>query len=157
MHLAPATLAAFAFIAIVQPLNAGEPWVLKPHVLDEGKSCSLSRIDRGRTFSVILGVIPSVPNEGVVSIAFSEPDLVEAAIADAAATLDFDNGKHESSSIYKESGLLFVPIITRNLQDVLQNFWESKKLTIRTDHGSASFDLDGFGDRIPDLRGCVAS
>jgi hypothetical protein len=138
--------------------GAGEPWTLRSYVGEDGKACSFSRMDRGRTFVVTLAFTKYYADLGVVGVAFDEPKLVAATKGSAKVTLKFDNGKSESTLIEESvDGLLMVPIATAKLTDTLQNFWESKGLIVETSVGSASFDLEGFADHIPALRDCASS
>jgi hypothetical protein len=43
-----------------------------------------------------------------------------------------------------------------SLQDALQTFSGSRKLTVATRYGSTSFSLDGLANRIPALRDCAS-
>jgi hypothetical protein len=42
------------------------------------------------------------------------------------------------------------------VQDLLQDFAESRQLRVTTRIGSTSFSLDGIADHIPDLRRCTS-
>ena len=129
---------------------AGEAWVLDRQAGDKG--CSLSRMDRGRHFSLTLA--PSA-DHNVVGLVFDEPKLMQGA-QKAVATLGFDDGTSESHRLgVTADGRLWMPIVTEDLQDILQAFSDSTKVTVSTRFGSTSFALDGLGGRIPALRDCA--
>lgn len=140
----------------IQGATAAETWTLDSQAGDKGKSCSLSRTDRGRSFSVSLAYLSEAGDQGVVGLAFNEPKLMQGA-KKALATLTFDNGTSESHRIeVTPAGPLLVPIVALNLPDVLQTFSQSRKLTVATRYGSTSFSLDGLANRIPALRDCAS-
>jgi hypothetical protein len=145
----------FVVLAAMDAAGAGEAWVLDRQVGDKGQTCSLSRMDRGRRFSLTLAPSDNATDQVVVGLAFDEPKLIQGA-QKALATLEFDNGTSESHRIgLTPDGVLLVPIVTEDLQDILRTFSESKKLTVATRFGSTSFGLDGLGARIPALRDCA--
>jgi hypothetical protein len=145
-----------ALLAVGRETTAAEAWTLDSHAQGNGKTCSLSRTDRGRSFSVTLSLLPD-DNQGVIGLAFAEPKLMQGA-KKGLATLTFDNGTSESHRIeVTPAGPLLVPIVTLDLPDVLQTFSESRKLTVATRYGSTSFNLDGLGNRIGALRDCAGS
>jgi hypothetical protein len=155
MHLIQLIAAASVALFALQGAALGETWKLDSQAGDRGKSCSLSRTDRGRTFSVTLAVLPG-DDQGVIGLAFDEPGLMKGA-KKALATLTFDNGSSESHRIeLTPAGPLLVPIVSLSLQDALQTFAGSRKLTVATRYGSTSFSLDGLANRIPALRECAA-
>jgi hypothetical protein len=154
----PQSLLCATFIVIFGAMGsagAGEAWVLDRQAGDKGQICSLSRMDRGRHFSLTLTPSGNATDQVVVGLAFDEPKLMQGAHK-ALATLEFDNGTSENHRIgLTPDGVLLVPIVTQDLQDILQTFSESKKLTVATRFGSTSFGLDGLGARIPALRDCA--
>ena len=155
----PIQLIAAATIGLLsaQSAVAAETWTLDSSTSDKGKSCSLSRTDRGRNFVVTLAFVSAANEQAIVGLAFSEPKLMKGA-KKALATLTFDNGTSESHRIEATpAGPLLVPIVTLNLPEVLQTFSESQKLTVATRYGSTSFSLDGLATRIPALRDCAGS
>ncbi len=156
----PASLLCTSFIVVLAATDAAgadEAWVLDRQAGDKGNICSLSRMDRGRRFSLTLTPSVSTTDQVVVGLAFDEPKLIQGA-QKALATLEFDNGTSESHRIgLTPDGVLLVPIVTQDLQDILQTFSESQKLTVATRFGSTSFGLDGLGARIPALRNCAGS
>lgn len=156
----PASLLCTTFIVTLAAMGgagAGEAWVLDHQAGDKGEICSLSRMDRGRRFSLTLTPSGNTTDQAVVGLAFGEPKLIQGA-QKALVTLEFDNGTSESHRIGLTSdGVLLVPIVTLNLQGILQTFSESKKLTVATRFGSTSFSLDGLAARIPALRDCAGS
>jgi hypothetical protein len=152
MAMQPAALLCATLVAVlaVTDASAGEAWVLDRQAGDKG--CSLSRMDRGRHFSLTLA--PST-DQAVVGLAFDEPKLMQGA-QKAVATLGFDDGTNESHRLgVAADGLLWMPIVVQDLQDTLQTFSNSTKLTVSTRFGSTSFGLDGLGARIPALRDCA--
>src|SRR5688500_12525000 len=74
--------------------SAAEEWTLDSRIDGNGKSCSLSRVDRGRPFSIALAFLPDTTDQAVIRLAFSEPKLIQGA-KKALATLEFDNGNSE--------------------------------------------------------------
>jgi hypothetical protein len=156
----PASLLCATLIVIFAAMGeagAGDAWVLDRQAGDKGQICSLSRIDRGRRFSLTLTPSGNTTDQALVGLAFDEPKLIQGA-QKALATLEFDNGTSESHRIGVTSdGLLLMPIVAQDVLDTLQIFSESKKLTVATRFGSTSFNLDGLGARIPDLRDCAGS
>jgi hypothetical protein len=150
-------LACIAMLAAERGAGAGEAWKLDRHAGDEGKGCSLSRTDGGRLFSVTLAFLPDTTDQGVVSLAFDEPELIQGA-KKALATLKFDNRKRQSHRIeMTPDGGLLVPIVSLKMQRFLQTLSETSELTIATRHGSTSFNLDGIAAHIADLRDCAGS
>lgn len=146
-----------AILGVTHGASADEVWTLDKHTVAKNKTCSLSRMDQGRSFSVFLTLLSGKTDQGMIGLAFDEPKLIQGANK-ALATLEFDNGTRESHRIEVTStGHLLVPIVALNLPNALQTFSESKTLTVATRYGSTSFDLDGIGDRIPDLRACAGS
>jgi hypothetical protein len=154
----PASLLCAIFIALLATAHSAyavEAWTLDSRTGDNGRSCSLTRMDRGRSFSVTLAFLPHATDQGVVGLVFDEPKLIQGA-KKALATLEFDNGTSERHRIeVTPGGPLLVPIISSRLQDVLRTFSESSKLTVATRFGSTSFNLDGISDHIPALRDCA--
>jgi hypothetical protein len=154
----PASLLCATFMVVLAAMNAvgaSEAWVLDRQAGDKGQTCSLSRMDRGRRFSLTLTPSVNMTDQVVVGLAFNEPKLIQGA-QKALATLEFDNGTSERHRIgLTPDGVLLVPIVTQDLQDILQTFSESRKLTVATRFGSTSFGLDGLGARIPALRDCA--
>lgn len=143
--------ACLVILAAVRGAGASEAWTL------DSESCSLSRMDRGRSFSVTLAFLPDTTDQGVVSLAFDEPGLMQGA-KKALASLKFDKRKGQSHRIEKTpDGALLVPIVSLKMQVFLQTLSETKKLTVTTRHGSTSFDLDGIATHIADLRDCAGS
>jgi hypothetical protein len=153
-HIQLIAVASIALLAI-HGAAVGETWKLDSHAGDKGKRCSLSRTDRGRTLAVTLALLPG-DDQGVIGLAFDEPGLMKGA-KKALATLTFDNGSSESHRIeVTPAGPLLVPIVSLSLQDALQTFSGSRKLTVATRYGSTSFSLDGLANRIPALRDCAS-
>jgi hypothetical protein len=148
-------LACVAILAAARAAGAGDAWMLDRHAWNDGTSCSLSRADRGRPFSVALAFLPDTTDQGVVSLTFDEPGLMEGA-KKAVATLTFDNRKRRSHRIeVTPDGTLLVPIVSLKMPAFLQTLSETSKLTIATRHGSTSFNLDGIATHIADLRDCA--
>jgi hypothetical protein len=151
----PAALLCAVLIAALaaEAAHAGDAWILDRQAGDKG--CSLSRVDRGRPFSLSLAPSADAADHAVVGLAFDEPKLMQDA-KKAVATLEFDNGASEHHRLGTTSdGHLWMPIVARDLQDLLRAFSEASKLTVATRFGSTSFGLDGLGARIPDLRACA--
>ena len=147
-----------ALLAAVDSAAASDAWTLDSRTGANGKSCSLSRTDRGRKFSVTLAFLRDSTDQGVVGLAFEQPRLIQGGRRSAIATLQFSNGKAETHRIEETAGgLLLVPMVSLRLQDLLQKFRESRKLTVATDFGSAAFNLDGIADHIPALRHCAGN
>jgi hypothetical protein len=147
--------ACIAILAAVRGAGAGDAWTLDSQIDRNGKSCSLSKMDRGRTFSIKLAFLDDRTDQGVIGLAFDEPKLIQGANK-ALATLEFDNGTSESHRIeVTPGGLLLVPIVALQLQNVLQTFSDSERLTVATHFGSTTFSLDGIADHIPALRKCA--
>jgi hypothetical protein len=143
-------------LPVLRGAVADEAWIVQDG--GQGKNCSLSRADRGRTFSVTLAVLPGGTEQGIVSLTFDERTLIQGARRSAIAKLQFSNGAAETHRIEQTAdGHLLVPMVTLNLRDLLQTFEDSRKLTVATRFGSASFDLDGIADHIPVLRRCAGS
>ena len=139
-------------ILAAEPARGSETWTL-----DKGSSCSLSRTDGGRPLSVTLAFLPDTTDQGVVSLAFDEPELMGDA-KKALATLKFDDRKRQSHRIeMTPDGALLVPIVSLKMQKFLQTLSETTNLTIATRHGSTSFNLDGIAAHIADLRDCAGS
>ena len=135
---------------------AADAWMLDSRTGDRGKSCSLSRTDQGRTFSVTLDLLTDEADQGIIGLAFDEPRLIQGARRSAVAMLQFSNGNAETHRIEQiAGGLLLVPMVSLNLQDLLRTFQDSRKLTVATDFGSTAFNLDGIADHIPALRDCA--
>ena len=149
--------ACIAMLGTIHGAGAEDAWNLEAHASGKGKTCTLSRLDQGRPFSVTLKLLPGKTDQGVVGLAFDEPTLIQGA-KKALAMLKFDNGTNESHRIeVMQAGHIMIPIIALNLPDTLQTFSQSSTVTVATRYGSTSFDLDGIGDRIPDLRACAGS
>jgi hypothetical protein len=143
-------LVCIAILAAERSACASESWTL-----DKGSGCSLSRTDGGRSFSVTLAFLPDSTDQGVVSLAFDEPQLIEGA-KKALATLRFDKRKRQRHRIeMTPDGALLVPIVSLEMPAFLQTLSESSNLTIATRHGSTSFNLDGIAAYIADLRDCA--
>lgn len=143
-------LACVAILAAEHSAGASETWKL-----DKRDGCSLSRTDLGRSFSIALAFLPDTTDQGVVSLTFDEPGLMEGA-KKAVATLRFDNRKRRSHRIeVTADGTLLVPIVSLKMPAFLQTLSETSKLTIATRHGSTSFNLDGIATHIADLRDCA--
>jgi hypothetical protein len=137
---------------------ASTTWTLDSQTGDKGKSCSLSRTDQGRTISVTLALLPDTTDQGVVGVEFDQPKLIQGARRSAIATLQFSNGNAETHRIEETAGgLLLIPMVSLRLQDLLQKFQDSSRLTVATDFGSTAFNLDGIADHIPALRDCAGS
>lgn len=148
----PASLLCATLVVVLAATDAGagEAWVLDRQAGD--KSCSLSRTDRGRHVSLTLA--PST-DHAVVGLTFDEAKLMQGA-QKAVATLEFDNGRSESHRLgVTPDGLLWMPIVAQDLQEILQAFSGSSTLTVATRFGSTTFGLDGLGARIPALRDCA--
>jgi hypothetical protein len=150
-------IAILASLAGVRSADGDEAWTLDSSTGGNGKSCSLSRMDRGRSFSVTLAFLPDTTDQGVVSLAFDEPGLMQGA-KKALASLKFDKKKRQRHRIEETSdGALLVPIVSLKMQAFLQTLSEAKMLTVTTRHGSTSFTLDGIAAHIADLRDCAGS
>jgi hypothetical protein len=147
-------LACIAFLAMAHDATGGEAWILDSHTAGSTKSCSLSRTDNGRALSVTLTVAPGAIDQGVVGLTFDGPKLIGHAKT-TLATLRFDNGTTESHRIEATSAGLLIPIVALDLEEVLQTFAASRKVTVTTRSGSRSLDLQGIGARIPALRECA--
>jgi hypothetical protein len=149
--------ACFAILGAVRSAGANEAWTLDKHTIGKNKSCSLSRMDQGRSFSVLLTLLSGNANQGLIGLAFDDAKLIQGANK-ALATLEFDNGTRQGHRIeVTPDGRLLVPIVALNLSDALKVFSESRTLTVATRFGSRSLDLDGIAARIPDLRACAGS
>lgn len=147
--------AAFALLLGTSP-SAGEEWTLDSQTDGNSKSCSLSRVDRGRPFSIALAFLPDTTDQAMVRLSFSEPKLIQG--AKALATLEFDNGTSEIHRVeVTPRGAIQIPIVALKVDDVLQTFSQSQKLTVATHFGSTSFSLEGIANRIPALRDCAGS
>jgi hypothetical protein len=150
-------LSFLAMLVATCSAAASDAWTLDRQTSDRG-NCSLSRTDRGRTFSVTLALLPNTTDQGVVGVAFDQPKLIQGTRRSAVATLQFSNGNAETHRIEEtDGGLLLIPMVSLRLQDLLQKFRESRKLTVATDFGSTAFNLDGIADHIPALRDCAGS
>jgi hypothetical protein len=147
-------LACIAFLAIAHDATGGEAWILDSRTAANTKSCSLTRTERGRTLSVTLTMAPGAPDQGVVGLTFDGPKLTGRA-KKTLATLRFDNGTAESHRIEATPAGLLIPIVALDLEDLLQTFAASRKLTVTTPSGSRALDLEGIGARIPALRDCA--
>ena len=150
-------LVLFACIACFGAASgaAGEAWTLQSRDGQNGKTCSLSTTDRGRAFAISVSLVAPAADQGIVGIAFDDPKVVRAG-AKTLATIELDNGtvrNHRLEAMADGSSL--IPIVTSNVQDVLQDFSEAGKLSIATRFGSTSFSLDGIAAHIPDLRRCT--
>ena len=74
----------------------------------------------------------------------------------ALATLEFSNGANESHRVeVAPSGTIQIPIVALTVDEVLQTFSESQRLTVATRFGSPSFSLEGFAIRMSALRSCA--
>ncbi len=150
-------IASIAILTAVGGANAAGEWTLNNSTGDNGKTCSISRMDQGRSFSVTLAFLPDTTDQGVVSLAFDEPGLIQDA-KKALATLKFDKGKGQSHRIEKTpDGALLVPIVSLKIETFLQKLSETKNLTVATRYGSTSFNLDGIAAHMADLRDCAGS
>jgi hypothetical protein len=148
--------AAFVLLLGTSP-SAAEEWALDSQTDGNGKSCSLSRVDRGRPFSIALAFLPDTTDQAMVRLSFSEPKLTQGA-KKALATLEFDNGTSEVHRIeVAPNGTIQIPIVALEVDNVLQAFSQSKKLTVATHFGSTSFSLGGIAKRITALRDCAGS
>src|SRR5690242_16110822 len=87
--------ACFAILGAVHGAGADEAWTLGKYTIAKNKSCSLSRVDQGRSFSLFLTLLSGKTDQGVVGLVFDEPKLVQGAHK-ALATLEFGNGTRES-------------------------------------------------------------
>ena len=120
------------------------------------KSCSLSRVDHGRPFSISLAFLPGTADQAMIRLSFSEPKLMQGA-KKALATLDFDNGTSEfHRAEAAPDGAVLISIAALQVQDLLQSFSESRNLTVATHYGSTSLSLRGIARWIPDLRDCAS-
>jgi hypothetical protein len=138
-----------------QSAGADEAWALDSQTDGNGKACSLSRVDQGRPFSITLEFLPSTADQGVIRLSFDEPRLMQGA-KKALATLEFDNGTSQNHRVeVASSGTVQVPIVALQVDDVLQTFSQSRRLTVATRLGSTSFSLVGIADRLPALRACA--
>ena len=158
MRFTPLILATcFAILGAVHSAGADEAWTLDKHTAGKNKSCSLSRTDQGRSLSVSLALLSGKTDQGIIGLAFDEPKLIQGTNK-ALATIEFDNGTREGHRIeVTPQGHLLVPIVALNLPGTLQTFSESRTLTVATRFGSTSFNLEGIGARVPDLRACAGS
>jgi hypothetical protein len=148
--------AVFALLLGISP-SAGEEWTLDRRTDGSSKSCTLSRVDRGRPFSITLAFLPDTADQAMVRLSFSEPKLVQGA-KKSLATLDFDNGTSEVHRVEAApDGAILIPIVALKVEDVLQTFSESQRLTVATRFGSTSFSLGGIANRISALRDCAGS
>jgi len=148
--------AAFALL-LGTSASAGEEWTLDSQTDGNSKNCSLSRVDRGRPFSITLAFLPDTTDQAVIRLSLSEPKLMQGA-KKALVTLDFDNGTSEVHRVELAlSGAIQIPIVALNVDDVLQTFAQSQELTVATHFGSTSFSLGGIADRLPALRACAGS
>lgn len=147
-------LACIAFLAMAHDATGSDTWTLDSRTAGNTKSCSLSRTDEGPILSVTLTVPPGATDQGVVGLTFDAPKLIGHA-AKTLATLQFDNGTTESHRIEATPAGLLIPIVALDLDEVLQTFAVSRKLTVTTRSGSRSLDLEGIGARIPALRACA--
>ena len=146
--------AVFVLLLGTSP-SVGEEWALGSQTDGKSRSCSLSRVDRGRPFSIMLAFLPDTADQAMVRLSFKEPKLVQGA-QKALATLEFDNGTSEVHRVEAApNGAILIPIVALNVDNVLQTFSESKNLTVATRFGSTSFSLGGIGNRIPALRDCA--
>lgn len=154
-----AHLVCISFVAMLVAtcsVAASDTWTLDSQTGGKGKSCALSRTDRGRTVSVTLALLPDTTDQGVVGVSFDEPKLIQGTRRSAIATLQFSDGKPETHRIEETTGgLLLIPMVSLRLRDLLQKFQESRRLTVATDFGSTAFNLDGIADHIPALRDCA--
>jgi len=148
--------AVFVFLlGASQSASAGEAWTLDSQIDGKGKTCSLSRMDQGRPFSITLVFLPPTTDQGVIRLSFNEPKLMQDA-KKALATLEFSNGANESHRVeVAPSGTIQIPIVALTVDEVLQTFSESQRLTVATRFGSTSFSLEGFAKRIAALRDCA--
>jgi hypothetical protein len=148
--------AAFALLLGTSP-SAADEWTLDSQTDGNSKRCSLSRVDRGRPFSMTLAFLPDTTDQAVVRLSFSEPKLMQGA-KKALVTLEFDNGTIEVHRVeLAPSGTIEIPIVALNVDDVLQTFSQSQELTVATHFGSTSFSLGGIANRLPALRDCAGS
>jgi len=146
--------AAFALLLGTSP-SAGEEWTLDSQTDGNSKSCTLSRSDRGRPFSITLAFLPDTIDQAMVRLSFSEPKLIQGANK-AVANLEFDNGASEVHRVEAApNGAILIPIVALKIEDVLQTFSESQRLTVATRFGSTSFSLEGIANRISALRACA--
>jgi hypothetical protein len=135
--------------------SAVEAWALDSETDGKGKTCSLSRLDQGRPFSISLAFLPATTEQGVIRLSFDEPKLMQDA-KKALATLEFDNGVSQSHRIeLAPSGTIRIPIVALDMDDVLQSFSQSQRLTVATRFGSTSFSLEGIADRLTALLDCA--
>ncbi len=147
-HLIP--LACVACLAAA-PDAAAEAWTLRSHDGRDGKTCSLSTIDRGRPLSITVSTV----DDGIVGIAFADPKVVRAGTK-TLATIELDNGARSDHRLEAMAdGSSLIPIVTSNVQDVLKDFAESRQVRVTTRVGTTSFSLEGIADHIPDLRRCA--
>jgi hypothetical protein len=148
--------AAFGLLLGASP-SAGEEWTLDRRTDGSSRSCTLSRVDRGRPFSLTLAFLADTADQAMVRLSFSEPKLIQGA-KKSLATLDFDNGTSEVHRVEAApDGAILIPIVALNVEDVLQTFSESQRLTVATRFGSTSFSLGGIANRISALRDCASS
>jgi hypothetical protein len=149
------SLACVASLAAA-PGAAAEAWTLRSHDGQDGKTCSLSTVDRGRALAITVSPVAPAADQGIVGIAFKDPTVVRAGTK-TLATFELDNGTrgdHRLEAMADGSSL--IPIVTANVQDVLQHFAESRQLRVTTRVGTTSFSLDGIADHIPALRRCAS-
>jgi hypothetical protein len=147
--------ACIAWLADATHCMAAETWTLQNEDGPNGKTCSLSTIDRGRALSFSLST--SSTDQGVIRISFEDPELVQPGTK-TLATLEFDNGTRERHRLEASSdGPLLIPIVASNMDDALQSLSASRTLKITTRYGSTSFTLDGIADHMPALRHCADS
>lgn len=134
---------------------AAETWTLRSHDGQNGKGCSLSTTDRGRALSITVSPVAPAADQAIVGIAFKDPTVVRAGTK-TLATIELDNGARGDHRLEAMSdGSSLIPIVTSNVQDVLQDFAKSRQLRVTTRIGTTSFSLDGIADHIPDLRRCA--
>lgn len=146
--------AAFALLLGTSP-SIGQEWTLDSRTDGNGKSCSLSRMDRGRPFSITLAFLPDATDQAVVRLSLNQPELLQGA-KKALATLEFSNGTSEIHRIeVAPSGAILIPIVALKIEDVLQTFSESQRLTVATRFGSTLLSLEGIANQIPALRDCA--
>lgn len=151
----PIGVASLALLALVQTAALAEGWTLDSQVVGQGKRCTLSHPDQGRTFSVALSTVPQARDEALVGLLFDEPALMKGA-KKGLATVEFDSGAIQNHRIETTpSGTLLLPMVTLDLPDLLATLGQSKNVTVTTRFGSASFDLRGLAAQLPALRACA--
>lgn len=149
-------LACIACLASDPAAAAGEAWTLQSQDGQNGKTCFLSTTDRGRALSISLSFPSPAADQGIVGISFDDPKVVRTG-AKTLATLELDDGSRRNHRLEAMAdGSSLIPIVTSNVQDVLQDLSESGQLGITTRFGSTSFSLDGIADHIADLRRCAS-